>query len=341
MPMPAKKLTFLGAAFLAAALLSAPIMAEAATPPDDGGARTAPSGLSFRFDKDAFGAPGGQTTPEIGARQRFSRLAVRLYGGFSRAAAQDVNFGSDGYFEYFKMYEAMAPNITTTGGYSPVHAGYDLGADLIFQISRTFGIGLGVGYLRSARRSHMTLDVDNVTVLDLTATPTLSAMPVNLGLFLTVPVSRKINLTADARGTYFARFKFDLMQNLEFGSPDNWQRESLRGSRSSFFSNLGAQGSLGIEYKLSPRMGFFVEAVGRYARLKNFDVVTRTTEIETGGLTTDEGKAYIMFVETTDFSYSMFFVMDPSSPAEPPFFVREPKFDLSGFSVQTGIRIRF
>ncbi len=341
MPMPAEKLTVLGAALLVAALLSIPSVADAATPADDGSARTAPSGLSFRFDKDAFGAPGGQSAPEIGVKKRFSRLAVRLYGGFSRAAAQDVNFGSDGYFEYFKMYEAMAPNITTTGGYGPVHAGYDLGADLIYQISRTFGIGLGVGYLRSARRSHMTLDVDNVTVLGLTATPTLSAMPVNLGLFLTVPVSRKINLTADARGTYFARFKFDLMQNLEFGGPDDWQRESLRGSRSSFFANLGAQGSLGIEYKLSPRMGFFVEAVGRYARLKNFDAVTRTTENDSGSLTTLEGKAYILFAETPDFAYSTFIVLDPSSPAEPPFFYREPKFDLSGFSVQTGIRIRF
>jgi hypothetical protein len=316
-------------------------MAEAATPPDDGGARTASSGLSFRFDKDVFGVPGAQTAPETGAPQRSSRLAVRLYGGFSRVGAQDVNFGSDGYFEYFELYAAMAPSITTTGGYSPVHAGFDLGADLIYQVSRTFGVGLGFGYLRSARQSHMTLDLDNVTALDLTATPALSAMPVSLGLFLTLPVGSKIAFTADARGIYFARFKFDLAQKLEFGGPDDWQHESLRGSRSGFFSNLGAQGSLGVEYKLSPRMGFFVEAVGRYAKLKNFGVVTRTTETETGSVSTDQGKAYILFVETTDSSYSMFFVMDPSSPAEPPFFVREPKFDLSGFSLQTGIRIRF
>jgi len=271
-------------------------------------------------------------------KDKFSRLSFKLYGGFSRIAAGDLNDGSDGFFELLEVYDALGLG-TAEGGYAPVHGGYNFGGDIIFQLSPAIGIGLGFGYMRSSEDSEMTL-TDGTDTITLTGTPTISAMPVRLGVFLTFPVSGKINLTADAGATYYAGLKFDAMQRLEFTATD-WFQMSVSASRSSF-DNLGFQGSLGFEYKISEDLGFFVEAVGRYAKFKNFELVTGLNESSGGTPETTEGKLYIATYTFPDGTYSLFTIEETPPVDDPPDVTfREPKIDLSGFSIQTGIRIRF
>jgi len=321
---------------IAAVCLIAWPSALAAETPDGGGGKTAPARLEFRFDQDAFPAPAAQTG--IFEPRRFSRFAIRLYGGLSRVAAGDVNDGSDGFFELLEVYDALGLG-TAEGGYSPVHWGANFGADLIYQISPNVGIGVGVGYMRSSKDSEMTLSNETESIT-LTATPTLSAMPIRLGVFLTVPVAGAIDLTADAGAAIYTGLKLDATQRLEFAA-DDWMEMTASGSRSSF-DNLGFHGSLGFEYKVSPKMGLFVEAVGRYAKFKNFDTVTGTSEYSDGTSDTQEGKLYIVTYTFPDGMYSSFTIEDTPPVDDPPGEIyREPKIDLSGFSLQAGIRIRF
>ena len=56
-------------------------------------------------------------------------------------------------------------------------------------------------------------------------------------------------------------------------------------------ADIGFHGSLGLEYMLSPKLGFFIEAVGRYAKLKNFDLVTGTQDSSAAAIRTDRGEA--------------------------------------------------
>ncbi len=322
-------------AAVVACMLAWPPAMAAATPGD--GSQAAQPGLNFRFDKDAFGLPMISDAPETGTPQRFSRLAVRLYGAYSWVKAGDINDGSDGYFELLEAYAALGLG-TATDGYDPIHGGYNVGADVIFQLSPMFGIGVGVGYLRNSSDPSMTLTAGTETI-SLAGKPTLTAMPLRFGTFFTFPLGRKLSLTADASAVYYAGLKFDASQRLEF-STGEWASQSVSASRSSF-ANLGFQGSLGVEYRFSPSMGFFVEAVGRYARFKNFDMVTGTSESSGGGSDTTEGKLYIVTYTSPDLTYSGF-TIEPTPPVDGPGVTfREPKIDLSGFSLQTGIRIRF
>jgi opacity protein-like surface antigen len=326
------------ACFLAAAvacLLTWPQAMGAATPDD--GAQAARPGLDFRFDKDVFGVPGAQTPAGTGTPQKFSRLAIRLYGAYSWVKAGDINDGSDGFFELLEAYAALGLG-TVTDGYDPVHGGYNFGADVVFQLSPMFGIGLGVGYQRNSSDPGMTLTAADAEIT-LSGKPTLSAMPIRLGIFLTFPLGGKLSLTGDAGAAYYAGLKFDATQRIEFSFGD-WMSQSVSGSRSSF-ANLGFQGSLGVEYRLSPTMGFFVEAVGRYARFKNFDTVTGITEDNVNGPDTSVGKLYIATYTSPDLTYSVFSIEETPPVDEPDVTFREPKIDLSGFSLQTGIRIRF
>lgn len=317
------------AALLVAGLVSWPVSAAAAEKAD------------LDFGKEINFRP----APDLdmgGAGEKSSSFILRLYGGFSRVAAGDLNEGLDGYFEVLELYSALGMG-TTTGGYSPLHAGYNFGADLVYQISPKIGIGFGAGYLRSSKSSLMSLSAipPEEGELEITGTPTLSAVPIRLGLFLTFPLGGKLNLTADAGATYYAALKLDATQRLESDDGD-WFEMSLSASRSTPLDNLGFQGSLGLEYMFSSKMGFFVEALGRYARFKNFDKATGSMRDSDGFSETTEGRIYLETHTGFEGTWSWFTVEeDPPISSPPERVYSEPKIDLSGFSLQAGIRIRF
>jgi Outer membrane protein beta-barrel domain len=303
-----------------------------AAPAGTGGRPVAP-GLAFLFDKDAFAIPGAQAEPA--GSGGVSKFSLKLYGGYNHMLAADVNDGSRYFFDLVDYYVAEGGG-TATGGYKPLHGGYDFGGDLIYQITPTLGIGVGAGYMRSTANSLLTYTEDIMSV-DITADAMLSAIPLRLGLFLDVPMGGKLNLTANAGAAYYAGLKFDATQGLSFG-PDDWMSQNVVGTERSG-ADIGFHGSLGFEYKFSPKMGFFVEAAGRYAKLKNFKTVTGTTEASDETPDTTVGVLYIVSETIGTQEISMFGVSDtPPIGIEG---VREPKFDLSGFSLQAGIRIRF
>ncbi len=304
-----------------------------------------PPGFDGLFDKVYYEAKGkasksAQATAgtATGVPTKSSPLNLRLYGGFSRLAAGDVNEGCDGFFELLELYAALGFG-TASGGYNPIHAGYNFGADLVFQITPNIGVGIGAGYLQSSKSSLMTLSSTAIGEITLTGTPKLSAMPIRLAVFFTLPLGGKFNLTADVGAAFYAGLKLEAEQRLEVAA-DNWEEMSLSASRSSLSDNLGFQGSLGFEYKISPKMGFFVEAVGRSARFKNFDTATGTSENSDGDPETDVGKIYLATYTYPEGTYSAFIISEAVPLPDPDVTYREPKIDLSGFSLQAGIRIR-
>jgi hypothetical protein len=352
MRMKVKSLGVLISALLVTCLFSWPQEAKkgpdkaAATNPEIHGTDLLfPPGFDDLFDKiyyESRGAtskpPQATAAPATGEPKKASALSLRLYGGLSRLAAGDVNEGSDGYFELLELYEAMGAGSVTSGGYSPLHAGYNFGADIVFQLSPMIGVGIGASYLRSSKSSLMTFSFEGEEIT-LTGTPMLSAMPIRLAVFFTLPLGGKFNLTADAGAAYYAALKLDASQRLEF-TADDWQEMSLSASRSSLTDNLGFQGSLGFEYKVSHKMGFFIEAIGRYASFKNFDTATGTSQSGGGVPETDEGKIYLLTYDYPEGTYSAFTISAEPPITFPEVTVREPKIDLGGFSLQAGIRIR-
>ena len=92
---------------------------------------------------------------------------------------------------------------------------------------------------------------------------------------------------------------------------------------------------------ISPNTGFFVEALGRYARLKNFEKATISSKDQQGFAETIEGRLYLETYTYDQGGWSLFTVRDTPPVSDPPHVVfTEPKIDLSGFSLQAGLRIR-
>jgi len=312
--------------FLAAGLLVA-AAASAAEGPEK-------PGIEFIYPKSFEGVSLAiQDAPTPAAKA--SKLSVKLYGGYGHVLAGDVNEGTDYYFEILEAYAAEGMG-TVTGSYKPVHGGYNFGGDIIYQLSPKLGLGLGIGYMRSSSSSLGTFSESEVGAVTLTAAPTLTAMPIRLGLFFVTPLSTKLNLTADAGAAYYTGLKLEAMQGLEFG-PDEWMEMTIEGSERSGI-DIGFQGSLGVEYMLSPKLGFFFEAVGRYAKFSNFELVTGRQENSSGEPNTVEGKLYISSDDFDTYEISGFTIVETGDTPDPEYW--EPKIDLSGFSLQIGIRIR-
>ena len=263
-------------------------------------------------------------------------FSIRLHGGLSYLTATDVNAGAGGFFDYVQLL-ADAMGWTAEGGYSPAHSGLDFGGDIIFQLSRNIGVGLGAGYLRSTEESEMVLS--NGIDATLIGTPVLSAIPIRLGVFFTLPLNKKINFTANAGAAYYAALKFDA--NLRIEEDPDWSEQGISASRNSLSGNLGFQGGLGFEYMFSPKMGFFVEALGRLAKFKNFATAHAHSEDSVGNAEDSDGVIYLETMTVPEGTWTEFIVAETPPTSFPPEIVyTEPKFDFSGFCIQFGIRIR-
>ena len=299
------------------------------------GAQTATARVSFRFDNEAYGAPALQAEPA--APKDISKLSVRLYGAYSTIGAADMNKGARGLYDLFALYVSLGTG-SAVGEYEPTHGGANYGADVIYQITPRIGVGLGAGYMKSSNEPLMAFAVGSAAGI-ITGGPTLSAVPVRLGVFASFPVSGKLDLTANAGGAWYAGLKLRVKERFDLSSSD-WTEMNLTGSRSDL-SNLGFQGGLGLEYKLSRTMGFFVEAEGRYASFKNFDSVTSMTTSSAGASETETGKLYVVTSTFPEGSYSTFFISETPPVSSPSTIYEDPKIDLSGFALRAGIHIRF
>jgi hypothetical protein len=303
MPAPAKKFGYLTLTLLLAAILSAPAPALA-----DGG--------GLKFD-------------------------LRIHGGFSRLAAGDVNTGSGGMYAFYKLF-ADYGDYTSSGGYEPLHGGYDAGADVILLLSSRFGVGLGIGFLKSTGDADMTLTPPDSGDMIFEGGSTLSAFPIRAGLYYSLPIVGNLSLTANGGVAFYAGLRFRDRFHVEQGPI--FSTQVITATRTSLSKNLGYQGGLGLEYKITPKLGAIVEVQGRYARFENFGSATVYMASAEGGSDTREGKIYLRSQTLSPDPLIVFntFVVDstPPTPNPPDLVISEPKFDLSGFCVQAGFRIR-
>ncbi len=322
-----------GSLFLAFGVLAAWTAAGAASAAaGEDRDRPAPR-IEFLIDKDAFAIPVAQA--ETVKSDLLSRFSVRLYGGYCYIGAADVNAGSRGFIDLLEAYGGLGLG-TFNGGYNPVHGGFDAGIDLIYQVTPAIGIGLGAGFIRHTQDSEASLLGASYNMIT-RISPTVSAIPVRLGAFYTIPISARVDLTAELGGAYYAGLEFDLERYRDNLSGD-WEEALFSGGEAGS-SRFGVHGGLGLEYKLSAKMGVFVQAAGRYAKLGNFGTASAIINDEAGGGTLD-GKLYLRTSIGSLGSNSSFLVYATPPVSDEDTIYREPKFDLSGFSLQLGIRIR-
>lgn len=283
-----------------------------------------------------------------------AKISLKLQGGLSYLQAGDVNAGTQAFFDWGKVYFAPPPGGLIQGGYTAIHWGYEFGGDIIFELNPNIGVGIGAGYLECSRnlqghpRMMQIIDTpggDPTLIKSFDAGTKLSAIPLRLSLFLTLPLSGKLNFIANAGASYYLEARYhgfwfvDERWSPGFEPPFQTLSTTAEKEKSPF----GFQGGIGIEYKAFAKTTLFVEAQGRSARFHGLEGTSTSVPGPNGGVLpsfSETGKLYYESVLLIPNAPRLILVQS-APPAGPGGQPREAVIDFSGVSLQAGVRIHF
>ncbi len=262
------------------------------------------------------------------------RFAFRLYGGLNYLGGGDINAGLEGWSGLYG-YAYSLLGWSTADEFKNAGLGMNFGGDFIFQFNPSMGVGLGVGYLQASSTSEFTYEhvlpaVPNIEeIYEVKA----SAIPIKASFYYFLPTSGPIGINFHAGvgyylATAYARYRMDLAGGWTQNVYDN-----LPGG------GIGFHGGLGLEFKLSPMIGIFAEAQGRYAAFANFNGDALYTD--SGGTSdTNTGDAWTFDITGSGHTFTLI-VLDTTQPSGAGISdVHRSKVDFSGFSFVIGLIIR-
>ncbi len=191
------------------------------------------------------------------------RWTLRVFGGPNYQNLSDLNSGADGLTGLVML---LSPNLgAQEGQFGPAHWGFEVGADLVYELIPNFGVGIGTGFLRAARSSLITqtwqrppYDVRQRYTID----PASSVVPLRAALYVFIPIGSFGRISLNA-GPELEITSISLDVRTEF--PDwSWeQHEKASGT------TLALHAGLGLEKPLSSWATLFVEAQGRMGQVRN------------------------------------------------------------------------
>lgn len=263
-------------------------------------------------------------------------LRVKLTGGFGYFSGGDIGRGIEG------MYAQKSDFISSQGFFlddypKSFHIDTEFTGDLIIDITPNLGIGIGSGYIHATHASTLIFykEESRYKLDQMTSLPEINVIPLRVGLFLSIPIHRLFNISLNGgTGIYWAKYTYSL------GS--TWEDINDIGHVANA-AGLGFHGGIGLELNLHRRAVFLIECQGRYAKFSHFKGTATT--IEWGELIYAGNRDFISTVEEG----SLYYLEDNGYPGlviskdMPSGFqsVKKGNFDLSGFSIRAGIKIRF
>jgi hypothetical protein len=237
------------------------------------------------------------------------KLSFKIHGGWSYLQAGDVNPGTQAFLDWGTSHYEI-----TEGEYRALHQGYEVGGDLIFELGRNFGVGVGAGFMRFSKRNQANgWEPDYGPTVLFTSDSELTAIPTRLFVLFSTPLNRKIDIIANAGISYFfnARYYADWQEFYSVAaSVEYWMNILIKAEMKR--DPFGFQGGMGIEYRLTPSYTLFSEESKLY--------------FETFPLLADAPR--LIMVQS-------------APPLGPEGEAREAVVDFSGFSLQAGFRFYF
>jgi hypothetical protein len=256
---------------------------------------------------------------------REKRLELKIYGGIGYHLMGDISDGLKGMNE---GAEASPYGHISNGEFGSFHFGLDIGGEFIINIAPRLGIGLGVGYIQTGKESRREVEYGEHTEPIVNSMqqlkPKVRAIPITLNFHLGLCSSERINwITNVGVGYYFGRFDWQYHEDsLSFGPYNqSWTGKS---------NTLGFHAGIELEFQISGSAAFFVEALGRYARLGNLE-----GDLAANGTTTKN--AFLWYSEWGQFPLLEISDAEPTSGISQN--VHKAAADLSGVSVRVGIKL--
>jgi hypothetical protein len=246
-------------------------------------------------------------------------LTFKVSAGFNHISAGEINEGLMGVVDSHKQLLSLS-GYYFEREFEPFHSGFDYGIDAIYSLMSHIGIGIGTGYIWWGNNNW--IPINNPSFRRLDSMPRVKTYPIRLGAFVTIPVFNRINLTLNAGPSYyFAQYNY----NMNFSPYTVVTRTKGQG--------WGYHGAIGLELEWNSRSTLFVEIQGRHAKINNF----KGTE-KRSGYTFEGPLCYLEGGDNSEIK-SFLYVLNEEMLIYPN--IRKANFDLSGFAINVGAKVKF
>ncbi len=271
------------------------------------------------------------------AQDSYKKFTLKVSGGYGSFSGGDLTTITDGINEQVDDIARLA-GASTTGEIKAPKWGSAFEGEFIYSLTESFGIGLGVGYIRKTIKSDVQLQIGNYAEISFEFEPGYKVVPITLNGYYNFPVASKINAYVKGGvGYYFGTFDYQIRQEDTLLGVTVW--EENEGSAND--SGLGFQGGLGLEYSLSDSVALVLEGAGRYVSLKNWDV----EDVKRTALGTDTSRGTFWYVEQYDEGLGQHYPsldISEEEPTDPDYRnVRKLEIDLSGIVFKLGVKFSF
>jgi len=247
----------------------------------------------------AFLAFPGPASAQLSDQNKF-RASVRISGGagFSLNGGGDLELERLGIAEYFSDIGSLT-GYTVSQNWKKMSLIPDVEVDFIFNLTDRFQLGIGSGYIRGSSKGDYAYDyTENGTAswgtysyndaVGYNRNYSLTAIPIRLTLFYTVPMGGKLSFYAYAGAAYYLgslKHTYSMDETFfyeDFSSiylDEKYEvTATAEGTETAKNNTFGGHGGLGLEFKLMPNISLGLEVFGRYANFSKWDSTLDETD---------------------------------------------------------------
>jgi hypothetical protein len=258
-------------------------------------------------------------------------LNVILFAGWAMIPNGDIGDGTKG------LYSLGADAIAARGvdilqrNVKPLRSAVNMGGDIIYDLGRTIGIGIGFGYIQTIQNNTFRYSELEIYEYTMNSVTNLTLTTFRLGVFYALPLSRLFKLRLNAGP---ALFRVNLDYNRNGAGLDFNENYSINGKS----TNLGFQGGLTLETRFLERVSLFLKVQGRAVKMTNLKGLDFLERIEGGlGIPKVENAGTLYFVPGSPYSRLAVYPEGSSDALG----ARKAVLDFTGADILAGFLVKF
>jgi hypothetical protein len=271
------------------------------------------------------------------AQESYPKFSLKLSGGLGNTTGGDMEAMRVGINDTLADTAALG-GFSITDELQSLQWGPEFEGELVFHISRRFGVGLGVESVRRKAESTGAIELGALASLSLSWAPEYSAIPIKLSGYYFIPVGEKMNVFVKAGvGYYIANIKYTIrVEEMLLGETFTEQQSGKAKDK-----GFGLHGGVGVEYRIATNFDLFFEGTGRFVNLKDWDVENNT--ILPWGTYYEEGTFWYAeeYEARTDNYYAAILLSEEMPEEQWLRNVRKAEISLLGITLRVGVKIRF
>jgi hypothetical protein len=268
------------------------------------------------------------------------KVTLQIKGGWNTFSGGDLERGLGGVYDFAGdvIARSAVPILQNEKGKN--RTGLEFGGDLIYCITPHFGIGIGMSKINTANESVLRFEINSPDYDTLRIRPEIKISVLRLGLFYAYPFAGRLAISVHGGpALYSAKYSFSMgitsggygLAAVWYGFlPMAWYQEAEA-------KKMGLEGGVGFEFNANPFVAFFIEALGRYARIDAFEGKEEAALYQNFHYQVVKSQGPVYFVSTG--KYELLDIIPPEGIVGEG--ARKATLDVSGFSFSAGLKLRF